>query len=1142
MGYTKLSRVMYLVVIIVVIAIGIITDSQLKKSLDKVVAEDANNNLREIDGMITHEYESFLDEIAFLYTTPPISGLTRAAQHNGIDPRDGTTTALWKDRLTQIFKGFMENHREYFQLRVIDATGQEFIRVDRAHGRISAVDSNDLQNKSDRYYFQDTMALSEGDIFTSVIDLNKEFGKLSIPYRPTVRFARPIFDDDNQPFGMIIANIDVKGLLDSLNRLVGDYMQIIIADGDGYFVKHPIDALQYSRNLSPNSKFSTTYAPVTTLPLNRYGQYKVIPNNALLWGMGQEIVASSDPSGGALSSYVFVTDDYYQQALMTKRFETFTGLAVLLCLALFALYRQNRHSHQLTASLAISDEAKAAVDVAKDSIVTVNKHWQINTVNRAFERTFHVTSDEMVGVTLPAFIKQLSGTDLSEKIDSMTNASRQFECTWARDIDTPDEKWFSCMVNPILSPHTNARYAVVIRDITAERLAMTTVEQANKKLEEQVASRTKELETARDKALEVSTLKTNFISTISHEMRTPLNGIVGATGLLKAEPLNTRQHKFVQMAENSVDTLKRLINDVLDLSKIEAGKLELSFKFFNPEALFESITSTMSVVAYEKDLGFYIDTTDIHFSSIYSDPYRLTQVINNLLSNAIKFSAEGHISVKAWSTQKEDKGWLCFEVSDTGTGISKSNQQKLFAAFTQADETIAASFGGSGLGLSICREILTLLGGTISLQSEEGVGTQFLVELPVDEWKDKPSESFERLSGKEIGMAIDALPLSMTISNLIEHTGGKVVRLSQPFTAVTLDKLDFVFVNTNHSFYQAVIDEWMKICEHTKARLVIIANPAHPCKQPPPNGKTLVEPVYRSMFLSVVTNERIENETFTQITDERRRSAHEHSLSNEQIEPLGLNVLVVDDNEINRQVASYIMEPLDITTTIAENGLEAIDVLRDASPAIDVILMDCNMPVLNGYESTRAIRAGDAGEQYQSVPIIAMTANAMKGESDKCYQAGMNDYITKPVDPAVLFSKLNNIKQTKASVLAPEAENKAPVDPSLWDKEGVIARLSGNEDLLEKLMHLFLRDYQSKLMALENAVKSDDRDALKFSAHAYKGNAADIGAIKLSELLEVLDDNASQLTIEEIQSIFTEVKMVSKLTAQVFEIYLNQGH
>ncbi|GGF54904.1 ATP-binding protein [Alteromonas lipolytica] len=1120
----------------IVLSIALVADRLIVFSFNEAVLEDTRINLSEIENSLNNHYRSYHDDLYFLYGTPPVKGLTRALEHQGIDPFDGTTNAQLKSRLSDIFISFMQNNEAYFQLRLLDAQGKEAIRVERHSGEIIALNENDLQDKSDRYYFIETKNMAERQLFVSHIDLNREHGRITFPYVPTLRMALPIYTDSNQFYGEIIANIDATSMLDELEVLVSEHLVIVLTDFEHYFIKHPNKDFRFSRDLAPQHKFDSEYAEKES-GFKGLSLFSVKSASEKMYGVGEKFSVEMGDDGGSLYGYILMGEQYYNKQLQDRRFESLVGLVVVLVLSLVLLFYFARNNKKLATLLANAEEAKAAVDVAEDAVITVDHEWRINTANSAFERLFLFNEKQSIGQSITDLLLRFGGAEVAEALQSHLGTGAT-GIEWQVPVSDGVNRWFHCKVNRIDNEQAIAQFAIVIRDITAEKEAMLKVAETNRQLEEKVEQRTVELKRARDEALQVSELKTNFISTISHEMRTPLNGIVGATNLLKNEVLDAKQAKLLTMAENSVESLKRLINDILDLSKIEAGKLELDFRHFNPEGLLESITSTMSVVANQKGLGFYIDTCDLNINLIKSDPHRLTQVINNLLNNAIKFTENGYIKVACRSEIEEHTARLIIDITDTGKGIAQENMNRLFKAFSQADNSIATSYGGTGLGLSICREIITLLGGTIGVESEEGRGSCFSFTIPVEQWQAKSPEDRTRLVGKTAGLLLGESPLATVVNKLLASHGATALSLTSARELKNLQSLSMVFVCDNCPQYSALCQLWQQWGEEGAElpTLFIISREPLDSADRPPLSYNMVEPLYRSVFLSHVANSRYTlSEVPVDTSAERRYQESELKLEiNDEL--TGKTVLVVDDNEINRQVASFILEPFGLIIVMAENGENALKQLRD-NPAISLILMDCNMPVLNGYDATRAIRAGRAGLEWQTIPIIAMTANAMKGESEKCKEAGMDDYLTKPVEAAQMIRKLKRfLKPAQQTSEAPEAES---VDLQ-WQRDEAIGRLAGNENLYRKLLALFLEQGDEKLAAIQQAVQAKDKEAIRFTCHSLKGVAAEVGAEDLKERLASLEYNVQTLSEEGVDKLYVQISLQMAACMQRFSAYLNE--
>lgn len=1155
-----------LVIIIVIIAvITFLSGQQVKSALFDEIKTDIQINSAEVENILTSAYQQYRNDIEFLYELPQIKGLNRLNSDTGVDPVTNISEATLKAQTIDIFTSFLHKHPQYYQLRVLNGQGFEYIRVERSNGVVRTVQSNDLQDKSDRYYFTQTKSTQEDGLFVSYIDLNRENGQIVFPYQPTVRMAKPLYSNENVFIGEIIVNIDVSHLLQEMTNIVHKHYDVILLDYEKRFIQHPSKNLIFSRDLAVEQTFDTVYETIDTGHTNQLSTFKNTLSNSSFYGAGEKITVAQSTNGGTLYFYLLVSDNYFQAELTKRWWANFSILAIVLVIMVSAVLHLSRKNHELNRLLSESEESKAAVDVAEEGVVTLDKNWNINTANSAFEHMFSLYNDNVIGKSFKQTLLQIGATSIVKKLEANIDGRGSFRDQFHLNFGIEGDRWFNIKVSTIQNKEANAKYAVVFNNITSEKLASLALTQSHQELERKVEIRTAELQKARDKALEVSHLKSKFISTISHEMRTPLNGIVGATALMKKEALSPKLLQLIIMADNSVASLSELINDVLDLSKIEAGKLELNYSNFNPEALIEKIAETMSTQSKKKGLGFYIDTNNLNFSSIYCDPLRLTQVINNLLSNAIKFTDLGFIELTAWSELKDDKGFIHIKVTDTGIGISPANQRKLFKAFSQADESITERFGGTGLGLSICKELTSLLHGELTLESVQDKGSEFTVKLSLESWEIKREEDKHQLNGKSVGLMLSSQQLQQHIENTIVSHGGQCNASVQEVHQNELGQYDAVLIDAMHPLINKLIALWSLWDNNLTKRPVLIEISTNhlPHDERIEGSKVLLLPTFRRELIESIldqgnvespeamseglsealnTGESSAIETSTMVSNSSKHvtSPSETNALLSETTKLNLNVLIVDDNEINRQVAMYITEPHCDHVVMVENGVQALAALKDNTVNFDVILMDCNMPEMNGYQATHNIRLGEAGDFYRSVPIIAMTANALKGENEKCIAAGMNGYITKPVDADVLIKALKDIAKSKpttlriASIDEQAAQEEEVEETPLWDKDGMVDRLGGNNVLINKLLSLFINDYPDKKAKLKQALHDGNREDIRFYAHTIKGNLGDIGASKGRQFFEEIEHHSLNTDIQHLSALFVEAESIIEQTIDLF--------
>ena len=517
-----------------------------------------------------------------------------------------------------------------------------------------------------------------------------------------------------------------------------------------------------------------------------------------------------------------------------------------------------------------------------------------------------------------------------------------------------------------------------------------------------------ELKQAREKELEeTSRSKSEFLANMSHELRTPMNGVLGMLNLLSKTELDTSQSDCVDTAVSSGKNLLSLINDILDFSKIEAGRLEYESIDFNFLALVEDTCSALATQAHTKNLEL---VTDLDFTipvMVNSDPTRLRQVLTNLMGNAIKFTTEGEIVVRT-SYVDPASGLVSFEVQDSGVGIDDSAIEAIFDSFAQADGSTTRKFGGTGLGLSISKQLVEGLGGEITVTSEPGKGSTFGFTIPFRAC-DAAAEPkvFNRLVGTNV-VLLEGNDTARKIQNdCLVALGAKVsaygsaVKGLQHLCTNPIDKLDAVLVSSNLSDMTGAqfVETLAKNTHLDEVKVISLVYMSSQSQDLLANnnarvGAHLTKPV-RLDSLHTILGDVIHGEDANskQVKEEATNKAAE----------AGGKVLVVEDNEINQLVALGMLESLGYEVETADNGLLAIEALDDA--LFDVILMDCQMPEMDGYEATQKIRE-HTNPDVAAIPIIALTANAMSGDAEKCLQAGMDDYLSKPFEPDLFEEKM----------------------------------------------------------------------------------------------------------------------------------------
>ena len=1145
-----------LVVVFAVVTISVLVfESRLSESVMTDVKTTLEDTGEQIESQIQERLSEYRNDLRFLHATPPVSGLPRSLNNAGIDPLEQTSYSQWKKRLETIFVAFLQNNIAYQQLRIIATTeqGMELVRADRVGGEIKVIEDRNLQSKSDRDYFASSAQLSDREIYMSSISLNREFGKIEFPYNPMLRLSLPIFDELGQRFGFLIVNIHAEPLLNSLESMVVPPSELMLTDNEGYFLITPKDTHNFSRDLAPTKTWDTSFQTLEYLSNDFTRILDIEDQQTSYFALTQKIVVSGDIDQGYLLARLIEFQSDVNNLEMGRRTSVYTFLVAVTAILLFVLSVFNRSMKRTQQLSEAKAQSAAIVGGSHDAIIGITKESVVTSWNRAAELLFEYNEEYAKGKTISelGLFQNIQVLDIIDKL-SQSNTQQNADVTITKDQNSVFLSLsFSAITDFASDVHG---VAIIARDITNEHIAEMKIKQANADLEQKVANRTQELE-------KNSHFKSAFISNISHEIRTPLNGIIGTLMLVKNESLSDNQKRYLEMTEVSVDNLSALINDVLDLSKIEAGKLDVDFQAFNPIDLIQNLCCTMAIKAQEKGLEFIVDVTDLHCESLVSDAHRFSQILSNLISNAVKFTENGFVKVSA-SCQFCDDGQLILHcsVSDSGVGITENNKHKLFTAFAQEYTAVASKYGSTGLGLAICQQLVSLLNGEIDFSSEKDKGStfSFSITVPQIDCKQKPEET--SLKGKSCLILVPHSEVYRSIRRMVQSCSADVLE-PKPYEKwfssennVSPDELpeikpDFIIIDQQDPQLTILDRKWSQwVRDTTQTTEVFLLKKSADTRISLNNivAASLDKPMLLTDLLQKVfaTAEGMTNKKndLHQLGKEADFKTSAENLA----KITGARILVVDDNKINLAVAKGMLSSLPIEIEQAMDGQEALDILQKSiqqDRVFHCILMDCHMPILNGYDTSRQIRNGILGEQYNTIPIIAMTASAMLGEREKCLEAGMNDFTTKPINLDLLVSKIIEWILTvyQAPLHTPsQITNEAPINDAdnqlqdgsetlvtskilEWDKQAALTRLMNNEALLSKICQIFMNSSPNKIEALRQSITEKNFEAVIKLTHSLKGSAGDLGAVDLHQLFSSMELLAKIPEIEKLEQCYQSV-------------------
>lgn len=872
------------------------------------------------------------------------------------------------------------------------------------------------------------------------------------------------------------------------------------------------------------------------------------------WGtFVSAMVPFGDPSNPAVLGVDIEAKDY-QAAILRERshviFETFLlFIIVVACFYAIKRFRDSADAVRRQKELAEieSQKLRAMIDGMEEGIIVADENNYIVEINPWFLNMMGYTRADTIGRHLMEVCPVKLRTEFTHIIDEFRKMKKSTvhinECELSG-------MYFSVRWQPIYKGGLYKGVILNVIEITSLIKARREAEAhrdelnaVNNKLKEAII-KTNRLAIEAEAA---SKAKSTFLANMSHEIRTPLNAVIGLTDLLLDTQLNETQREYLKLIQSSGSSLLGLINDILDLSKIDAKQLVLNNEPFNLRELIENTVFMYSQKAQEKGLDTTLRIAPDTPLNLIGDYHRLNQILINLIGNAVKFTLHGEIAVEVRHLQKLDnKARIEISIIDTGIGIPQDKLEDIFQYFMQVDSSISRRFGGSGLGLPITQRLVELMGGKITVASEEGLGSVFTVtidfEMDRQDYKAFSNETHPKISAKVLLIEprircreivhemLDSLGCYVDATSNIELGAEILLRaleFGNPYDVVILG------YNTILSKFDSLNSALLQLSDDFRPALVLIV----------PMGMAKVKERVNTRKADIILRPVIFKKLYAclarimEIKDFDDEAQFDEEAMQNEVEKIStsLRVLLAEDNPVNRTVGAGMLERLGCQYTIASDGMEAVQAVSQG--ACDLILMDVQMPVMDGFEATRLIRSNP---ELNNIPIIALTAHAMEGDRERCLEAGMNDYLTKPVSLAKLAEVIS--RWANRELVAPQDETRPDKNENnqddIIDTKEALRMIDGDGNLFRQILQIFVEDIPKRIDELNQCVKEGDLEKIRRIAHTMKGSSASIAAGRMKKVALELEQIAKSGNLDGFSEKAQEFIFEAELLKETITKYL----
>lgn len=1037
------------------------SDNVLQKKALQVLSQKVDREA----AVITRVIKTIQEDARFLVESSQAKGIGRALLNEGFDEQENMTLSMWDKRLARQFKTVLEQRDMYYQLRLIglDDHGREITRVDRAGDSVEVTSQDALQQKEHRGYFQEGIKLAPGALYMSDISLNREHGEITYPPRLMLRVVAPLYNGEGKLLALLVINAGLKKIASGLQRATEETFFFIANDRGDYLI-HPDEKKAMAFEYKRQSRIQEDYPAISE-------------------HFGHMVELNEDDAEA----------------------ESFDLSDQDIGLSLLHFHYDPGNSERF---LIIGAEEKLS-SLRQESLKLRNKLLLIVSILALLLAL--VTFMVVRYITQPILHLKLAADRVGAGED---------------DVEIP-VRGHDEVASLGLS------FREMLKKLSASRAELR---RSNMILEEQVSQRTSELESAKhnlelrnvelvdalEQAKEAAKTKSQFLATMSHEIRTPLNGVLGLTELVLDSKLSAQQREHLETVHASGETLLTILNDILDFSKMEANQFELNCCEFSPNDLVEHITKLYSKEALHKEIELVGATMPTLTCRLIGDPDRLRQIMMNLVSNALKFTHSGEVLIQVESLHEDDRRMqLRFSVSDTGIGISAENQHKLFGDFSQLDASHTRKYGGTGLGLAISRRLVRLMGGDISLKSDEGKGSRFWFDIELEKGNELPDAAMfheQHFSQWRVLIVDDNETNRKMLHHMVTCWGMRNGSAESGLAA--LERL-MAEVDGDDPYHLALIDhmmpemDGMELAQRirqepklSKLKVIMLSSldEVYDDKRKKEYGldSLLRKPVHQSdlynLILSVMGAGYQDSDDVSEVEPSMQRSER---------------ILLAEDVPVNQQVAIGMLKKLGLTEVdVANNGVEALELFECGKYAL--ILMDIQMPEMDGYTAVQKIRAIEHKQKIGTrTPIIALTAHAFAEDRKQGLKIGMDDLLIKPLTGKKLTEMVNvwltmNPAIAAVEVIASHDEGEDNVQELSTLDADLLRRL--HEDMgggIGAIIDMYTSELPAQLEAICMAIDEGDSGSICSSAHRLKGTSRNIGVMILGKICADLEKTVS---------------------------------